>query len=41
MPVLLLLGYGEHTLHKVKEQQSYTLRDPTISDQQGQPTSEA
>lgn len=31
MPVLVLLGYGEHTLHKVKEQQSYALRDPTIS----------
>ncbi len=31
MPVLMLLGYGEHTLHKVKEQQSYALRDPTIS----------
>lgn len=31
MPVLILLGYGEHTLHKVGEQQSYALRDPTIS----------
>lgn len=31
MPVLVLLGYGEHTLHKVKEQQSYTLHDPTVS----------
>ncbi len=31
MPVLSLLGYGEHTLHKVVEQRSYTLRDPTTS----------
>ena len=31
MPVLVVLGYGEHTLHKVSEQQSYALRDPTIS----------
>ena len=31
MPVLILLGYGEHTLHKVKEQQSYPLLDPTVS----------
>jgi len=31
MPVLVLLGYGEHTLHKVKEQEPYKLRDPTIS----------
>jgi hypothetical protein len=31
MPVLTLLGYGEHTLHKVKEQQVYKLVDPTIS----------
>jgi len=28
LPVLALLGYGEHTLHKVREQQTYTLRDP-------------
>jgi hypothetical protein len=27
--VLILLGYGEHTLHKVAEQQSYKLNDPT------------
>ena len=31
MPVLMLLGYGESTLHKVKEQQTYTLRDPYVS----------
>lgn len=30
-PVLMLLGYGDHTLHKVAEQQSYTLRDPYVS----------
>ena len=30
-PVLHLLGYGEHTVHKVGEQQSYTLRDPWVS----------
>lgn len=29
MPVLTLLGYGEHTLHKVAEQKTYTLKDPT------------
>lgn len=29
-PVLILLGYGEHTLHKVDEQQVYRLKDPTI-----------
>lgn len=29
MPVLMLLGYGEHTLHKVREQKRYPLRDPT------------
>ena len=27
MPVLTLLGYGEHTPHKVAEQQSYPLKD--------------
>lgn len=31
MPVLVLLGYGEHTLHKVREQRSYQLQDPTMS----------
>ena len=31
MPVLHLLGYGEHTLHKVHEQQTYKLKDPYIS----------
>lgn len=31
MPVLMLLGYGEHTLHRVAEQQSYPLRDPYMS----------
>lgn len=30
MPVLMLLGYGEHTLHKVREQQRYPLKDPTL-----------
>jgi hypothetical protein len=30
MPVLKELGYGEHTLHKVLEQQTYTLKDPNI-----------
>jgi hypothetical protein len=30
-PVLHLLGYGEHTLHKVGEQRSYALRDPYTS----------
>lgn len=30
MPVLKELGYGEHTLHRVLEQQSYTLKDPNI-----------
>lgn len=30
MPVLQELGYGEHTLHKVLEQQTYTLKDPNI-----------
>ena len=30
MPVLQALGYGEHTLHKVREQQTYTLKDPNI-----------
>jgi hypothetical protein len=30
MPVLKALGYGEHTLHKVREQQTYTLKDPTV-----------
>jgi hypothetical protein len=30
MPVLKELGYGEHTLHRVLEQQSYTLQDPNI-----------
>ena len=29
MPVLMRLGYGEHTLHKVIEQQSYALKDPS------------
>ena len=27
----MLLGYGEHTLHKVEEQESYPLRDPYVS----------
>ena len=31
MPMLMLLGYGEHTLHKVREQQTYSLNDPTMS----------
>jgi hypothetical protein len=31
MPVLHLLGYGEHTLHRVAEQRSYPLRDPHVS----------
>lgn len=31
MPVLHLLGYGEHTLHRVTEQRSYPLRDPFVS----------
>lgn len=30
-PVLHLLGYGEHTLHKFVEQRSYPLKDPTVS----------
>ncbi|MHB8491400.1 MAG: hypothetical protein ACYDA6_04185 [Solirubrobacteraceae bacterium] len=30
MPVLKELGYGEHTLHKVLEQKTYTLKDPNI-----------
>jgi len=30
MPVLMLLGYGQHTLHKVAEQKTYKLSDPTI-----------
>ena len=30
MPVLRELGYGEHTLHKVLEQQTYALNDPNI-----------
>jgi hypothetical protein len=30
MPVLALLGYGEHTLHRVREQHVYKLRDPTM-----------
>ncbi len=30
MPVLKELGYGEHTLHKVVEQQTYALKDPNI-----------
>jgi hypothetical protein len=30
-PVLFQLGYGEHTLHKVLEQRTYTLKDPYIS----------
>ena len=30
MPVLKELGYGEHTLHRVLEQQTYTLKDPNI-----------
>jgi hypothetical protein len=29
MPVLIALGYGEHTLHKVAEQKTYKLSDPT------------
>jgi hypothetical protein len=31
MPVLHMLGYGEHALHPVPEQQIYKLRDPTVS----------
>lgn len=31
MPVLGLLGYGEHTMHKLEEQQSYTLKDPYLN----------
>ncbi len=31
MQVLILLGYGEHTLHNVAEQQSYPLKDPWSS----------
>ena len=31
MPVLMLLGYGEHTLNKVLEQQTYKLADPWTS----------
>lgn len=31
MPMLMLLGYGEHTLHKVVEQPSYNLKDPYTS----------
>jgi hypothetical protein len=31
MPVLMLLGYGQHTLHKVAEQKVYKLSDPTYS----------
>lgn len=30
MPVLMLLGYGQHTLHRVAEQETYKLSDPTI-----------
>jgi hypothetical protein len=30
MPVLTLLGYGQHTLHKVAEQKTYKLSDPTV-----------
>jgi hypothetical protein len=30
MPVLMSMGYGQHTLHKVVEQQTYKLEDPTI-----------
>jgi hypothetical protein len=29
MPMLVLLGYGEHTRHRVLEQHTYTLRDST------------
>lgn len=29
MPVLMVLGYGQHTLHKVAEQKTYELSDPT------------
>ena len=29
MPVLMVLGYGKHTLHNVAEQQTYKLADPT------------
>ena len=31
MPLLVLLGYGEHTLHRVIEQSTYELKDPFIS----------
>lgn len=30
MPVLMFMGYGQNTLHKVVEQQTYKLEDPTI-----------
>lgn len=30
-PLLRALGYGEHTLHRVREQQTFTLRDPMVS----------
>jgi hypothetical protein len=30
MPALALLGSGEHTLHRVREQHVYKLRDPTM-----------
>jgi hypothetical protein len=29
-PVLMALGYGQHTLHKVAQQQTYKLEDPEI-----------
>jgi hypothetical protein len=29
-PVLILPGYGEHALDKVREQQTYRLTDPTL-----------
>ena len=31
MPMLVALGYGEHTLHRVAEQRTYKLKDPTVS----------
>jgi len=29
MPLLIALGYGEHTLNKIREERSYKLKDPT------------
>ena len=30
MPLLIELGYGEHTVNRIKEQASYALRDPRV-----------